>query len=847
METTEGLRMYEETLKNNNFPFESVENTDHKDFFLAVKDNLSRVHTEKNISDEHTIERLKSDLGIEELQKIKLIESQNFEKNEIKVNEDKFSYYVDESKLEQIQEIIKLAKENNHWWDDNFDELFKNSILKDKKKIVQLLLDEGFPANKKIYVKDISQRIPVIYFAANEGNFEIVKILVSKGAIHSLGSPGDKEACRSTMCAVIDKGYIDIVQFLLENGYDPNGYYTCDNPNPYESKRVSYFEKALLLSQKKIADLLVFYGANIELALENKYEEFKKVFKGNETNKNFNQASKLNIFKKLLPNKNREEFYLVEDPLQKEYASFVQRVLDHAIGFDFDIRDGRLYFLENLNISNFNFIGLSINGEPITKKMLKKMGLKGYKNAIINYNDLNKIEDKNRQNDLTERLEKMFHARGKLISKKGIVNLVALEIAVGKGLLEVVNGRLSGKKQTANEFNRALDIAVRKGFYEIVKLLIEQYSYDQKFLLDLKKNTKHEKISAYLIACRGVNELDEYGEALIHRAVIRKDIKEIQQLFNRGADINLKNSEGNTPLILAAINAGQKENGHLATDDDIKLLETLLSMGADPNLFTGYCDNFSPLTAAAVAGSLRAMQLLLPLTQKREFKEEGKWYVQLMFESFGSKEWLSILSLLIKNGADLNETCESYIVTLLHKTILRLASVWERGQLDEIFAHINFLLENGARPAVMYEPNERTCLHFFVREINIEVFPGATEKVIGLLLKYGININVTDGIGMTPLHYAVGTNNLSATIFLIDNGADIHALTKEGNTPLHIAAAGNPKTTRFLIQAGADTNAKNVEELSPLAYSKQVCNKKYVFPSRQESYLEAQKLLEDYQ
>ena len=54
---------------------------------------------------------------------------------------------------------------------------------------------------------------------------------------------------------------------------------------------------------------------------------------------------------------------------------------------------------------------------------------------------------------------------------------------------------------------------------------------------------------------------------------------------------------------------------------------------------------------------------------------------------------------------------------------------------------------------------------------------------------------------------------------VLKKGADIHAKVINGETRLFVAAKyANPELAGLLIKAGADTNVKNREKLTPLAY-----------------------------
>ena len=74
-------------------------------------------------------------------------------------------------------------------------------------------------------------------------------------------------------------------------------------------------------------------------------------------------------------------------------------------------------------------------------------------------------------------------------------------------------------------------------------------------------------------------------------------------------------------------------------------------------------------------------------------------------------------------------------------------------------------------------------------------------------LDAGVDVNVKDEGGETPLHVAALMNNAEVAELLIDEGADVNAKNMDGETPLHKAV---PKEiVKLLIFNGADVNAKS--------------------------------------
>jgi ankyrin repeat protein len=68
-----------------------------------------------------------------------------------------------------------------------------------------------------------------------------------------------------------------------------------------------------------------------------------------------------------------------------------------------------------------------------------------------------------------------------------------------------------------------------------------------------------------------------------------------------------------------------------------------------------------------------------------------------------------------------------------------------------------------------------------------------------------------------PLQIAASMGNLRMASMLVDAGAQVNAKTKAGRVALHFAAIGNHlDLIRFLIERGAEVNTRDGEGISPL-------------------------------
>ena len=87
---------------------------------------------------------------------------------------------------------------------------------------------------------------------------------------------------------------------------------------------------------------------------------------------------------------------------------------------------------------------------------------------------------------------------------------------------------------------------------------------------------------------------------------------------------------------------------------------------------------------------------------------------------------------------------------------------------------------------------------------------GNLELVRELLRQDPSLVNVADVDGYTPLHRACYSNRIEMVKCLIENGANLCAVTVDGWQPIHSAAQwGNVQIVRILISSGADINARS--------------------------------------
>lgn len=99
-----------------------------------------------------------------------------------------------------------------------------------------------------------------------------------------------------------------------------------------------------------------------------------------------------------------------------------------------------------------------------------------------------------------------------------------------------------------------------------------------------------------------------------------------------------------------------------------------------------------------------------------------------------------------------------------------------------------------------------------------EAVVAGDQATLEALLKLGIDVNTSDATKSTALHYATKHGHLTIMRFLIEKGADLHALNQRLSTPLHLTEK-NIDAIRILLEAGADPNLKDADYDYPYYYA----------------------------
>ncbi|KAL9099155.1 MAG: hypothetical protein Q9163_005304 [Psora crenata] len=165
-------------------------------------------------------------------------------------------------------------------------------------------------------------------------------------------------------------------------------------------------------------------------------------------------------------------------------------------------------------------------------------------------------------------------------------------------------------------------------------------------------------------------------------------------------------------------------------------------------------------------------------------------------------EGTRIVERLLNLGAEVDCTNSS------DRTPLHIALEYHCGPRT-----VELLLDKGA-PLNAKATSGTTPLHLASKQIT----EPASLTVLKLLLEKGsVDLNVTDGDGLTPLYYACSHYYDEVVKYLVSQGANVNSTDVRGRTPLHRACfRGYENIVRYLVSQGANVNSTDVDWTTPL-------------------------------
>jgi ankyrin repeat protein len=280
-------------------------------------------------------------------------------------------------------------------------------------------------------------------------------------------------------------------------------------------------------------------------------------------------------------------------------------------------------------------------------------------------------------------------------------------------------------------------------------------------------------------------------------AIRDADTHTVRKLIENGAEVNARDTGGNTPLILASFYASAECVG------------LLLEKGADAN-----ASNENGVTALVrAATNYEKTRLLVDAGAKVQVRTADLGNTPLILASRRADNSRTV-KLLLERGANATERNNAGISPI----IAGAAS----GDLETV----QLLLDAGAKADDFPKSNDPrvTDLAAGVRTPLMWAAYHNDVRMVRLLLDRGADPNQSTYFG-SPLSQACWNDGFEAALLLIDRGANVNARDAVADfTPLHWAA-GNETLSHHLVKlllgSGANPNAAGGDNVGALGLAPQ--------------------------
>jgi ankyrin repeat protein len=235
------------------------------------------------------------------------------------------------------------------------------------------------------------------------------------------------------------------------------------------------------------------------------------------------------------------------------------------------------------------------------------------------------------------------------------------------------------------------------------------------------------------LAAQTASTLTADGSTPLHTAVRENDLKMVDTLLKRGADVKAATRYGVTPMAIAAM------NGNAA------MLRRLLDAGADPDTATPGGE--TALMTAARTGNAEAVTLLLDRRANVNATESARSQTALMWAV--TENHPDVVKLLVARGANVN--AQTKVTTPRGEYVpARAGGASGTG-----------IIRQRALPT---KDGGMSPLLFAVRDGNV--------AMTRLLLELGADINQTSGNHTSPLLIALLNGQVALAAELLERGAD---------------------------------------------------------------------------
>jgi len=510
---------------------------------------------------------------------------------------------VDNNDLKKVEKLISkgaLSDSSSNYTEKKYGWFYGNVYylnLVKSVKIAQILIKKGLDVN---FQSGYSNEAPIHAAVKNEIP-ELVKLLLQSGAnINAINNYG-----KTPLHIATENSNLKILQLLIKNGADIN---ITDN----------YGKTAYNIAKDKInqkpAEFLIKSGAKNNSKLDSLFVIAVK-------NNNYEKAKKLLKEGANIHARDKSEYVFQANTALHIVKSkkIAQLLINNNANINLRNKSGELPILavENKEVQKWFYDKgfFPENYKPILDSCYNN-NISNIERTIIKH-EIDHILNKNFYSNFNYPVIKKSYSLTKKMIKKGAdVNIY--------------------KKQWQNAYGETMSSRFFKTEEEklaTAKLLVKDYTIFEK------------QIMASSI---GENNVEQYFKKPI-KLIDAENIEEVKQLISKGADINLRNSTGSTPL-------------HYFATKNKEICRYLIQKGA--NIEAEDFENQTPVFSAVKAGNIETTQYFI--NSNVNINHTDRYGKSLLHVADFSNE--TVTNLLIKKGLDINACDKKCQTPLFYST-----------------------------------------------------------------------------------------------------------------------------------------------------------------------------------
>lgn len=308
--------------------------------------------------------------------------------------------------------------------------------------------------------------------------------------------------------------------------------------------------------------------------------------------------------------------------------------------------------------------------------------------------------------------------------------------------------------------NIPIETIINNEIYKKDDILYRNSKITLKLMKILKQNlsSNEDKIKNLIKKLVYVDQFRKNGANALMYAIHNGDLNIIKLLIDKGADVNIIDSQGDMPIFIAVF-------------DNLDVVKLLVENGANINVKDRR--NNTPLISACFHTNLDIVKYLIDKgADINAVNNDGdnalsKVSYRQLYTNDNDNDKAEIAKILILNGIDINHINKSGNTPLFVSLRYRNYPVFK------------VLIENGANIFTKNNDKKSSIMMAIDYDNNMDI--------IHYLINNGVDINAKDKFKNTVLVYAIGSNNYELVELLILKGANVNIYNIFGKTPLSIA------------------------------------------------------------